>query len=351
MRVRVAVRGGAALAVLAVAVAVAGCGGPPPELSGPESEGTAALELSLVLPADDTFASGVIERVIGIGAGQAGMILAAARPAPDDPPGRQTELVREAVERRTSALIVMTGDPQALAPALAEARAAGIPIVLIGAAVPSGVALPYPRVAFPPVAESAKALVDAAVKALADKELPAEGPARIASPENLDDPRLAPRAAALRAELQGRGITVLPDLPFSISANGPQEAMTAAMAENPRPNLMLACETTAVSAAMTVLNSQFADRAPFVIAGYIDNPEMLSLLDSGFCAAAVDGNLATAGTEALRLVRELIAGGTVPEVTTVPTPVLLSRREGQAVPFVIPRKMGDIPQNLPSMKP
>lgn len=335
--------GGAVLAVL-------GCDGPAEEQPATETAPASAAEIALILPATDSFASRVVERVVGTEAGRARTIFSAARPTPEDPPSRQAEMVSEAVRRHVTALIVMPGEAAALAPALAEARGQGIPVVVLGEEVPARDGPAYERVAFPPLEQPVAGLVTATLAAAAELELPAEGPALIVTPQNSDDSRLPGRAAALREELTKRGVTVLPDLRFTISSQGPQEAITQAMAATPRPVMVLGTETTGIAAAMSLRNTQLKEQA-FVIAGYIDNPDLLTLLDSGFCAAAVDGNMGTAAAEATSRALALIAGSKGSEVVTIPTPVRLSRKAPRNIPFVIPRTMADLPEGISKGQP
>jgi ABC-type sugar transport system substrate-binding protein len=340
--------------VLTLALA-AGCEGQPTDL---HSETTSAgdnevSEIALVLPADSTFAGRLVERVAGVEAGRERTILTPMRPELNDPPSQQAELVRQAIARRVSAVIVMPGDPKSLSPALGEARARGIHVVVLGEPVPPPDGPPFTRVHFPTLAGSTTELVDAATKSAEELELPAEGPALIAVPNNSDDPRLPPRAEALRAELQRRGVTVRPDLSFTISGNAPKEALAQAIAESPRPTMILAVEDTGVSAALRVRNDQMqaGKEPPFAIVGYIDNPDMLTLLDSGFCAATVDGNLSAATMEAVRLTLAMIAGREVPQTVEVPTPVRLARKGSRTVPFTIPTNEADLPKQLRKAAP
>jgi ABC-type sugar transport system substrate-binding protein len=331
----------------------AGCADPAPDFLDESAAAGApsASEIALVLPADSTFAGGLLERVTGRETGQQGTIFSSARPEPGDPPTRQAELVREAAGRRVSAVIVMPGDPQSLAPALAQAREQGVHMLVLGEVVPAPDGPPFPHIALQPAAGPAAELVAAAMGAAEELDLPAEGPAVIAIPENSDDPRLPARAAALRAELQRRGMNVLPDLGFTISSNGPRDAIDGVLAGSPRPTMILTTQDSAITAAMGARNDQLDKGPPFVIAGFMDNPEMLAMLDSGYCAAVVDGSLTAAATRAVQLAHDLIAGRAGSDSIEVPTPVRLTRRAPRTIPYTIPTSEADFPEQLRGAAP
>jgi ABC-type sugar transport system substrate-binding protein len=336
-----------------VLAAVAGCGGEPPPLEelslGPDSSGAVA-EVLMVFPPRRTPEHGIWEAIASDRIGQARMVFSVDRCDPDDPPQRQAEMVRAGADRRVSALIVVPGDPQVLAPALAYARAQGVKIVVLGAEVPIAGEPPLPTVVQTPPEEAAAELVAALVAAAKEEAPPLTGPALLMVPESQDDPRIPARIAALKSRIQEAGLELLSDLPFQIEGNTPHEVLGAAIMQDPRPAVVIGVDDTAVTGAARVRGEKFQE-APFILGGYIDNPEMLSMLRSNFCSAAVDGNLPAAAREAVRLTLEQLEGRTIPDRTVIPTPIRVATGKPRPGMYSRPAGPGGVPRDISGAEP
>jgi ABC-type sugar transport system substrate-binding protein len=345
-------------ATLAGCVFLAGCmGSDPPELEdldGAASRGQldGVAEVVMIFPPVRTPEHAIWGAVASAKIGEAKLVYSVEHPEPDDPPQRQAELVRAAVDRGAAALIVVPGDPEVLAPALAEARARGVKLLTLGAVVPVPDGPPVPAVVQTPPEVSAAELVEVALAAAGAEEPPLEGPAVLLVPESGEDPRVPLRIAGLKDSLQKAGITLLPDLPFQIEGNTPQKLLNAALSQEAgtRPALVFGLDDTAVTSATRVRGERFND-APFILAGYVDNPDMIDLMRSGFCTAAVDGNLTAAAREAVRLTLDLLDGREVPERTEVPTPIRRATKRPNPSAFSLPGGPGGAPRDISGRNP
>lgn len=335
----------------ALILAAAGCDDrlplPETDLAGPG--GASAAEVALVLPPEATIPAGVFERVVAAELGKAQAIYSREKPAPGDPPGRQAELVREATARGVSAVIVVpqAGPTPDLGPALADARTRGVKVVVLGDPVPVLDGPPYPNVRLQDLAGPTAELVAAARKAARESDPPAEGPALILMTSSPDYPRSPGRAAALRAELERAGIAVLPDIAFPPTVEGPTATIREALKTSEPPAFIFGTDDMGVTTTGTIRDRIDSD-APTVVAGFIDNPEMLPVINSGQCAAIVDGNLSAAGARATQLALDLIAGRATEESIEIPTPVRLTRRPLQSGPR---ETRSNVPEGAPGGYP
>jgi ABC-type sugar transport system substrate-binding protein len=333
----------AATVWLAGVLALGGCGGEVPPLEdlglddGASSPG-GVVEVAMIFPSRHSPEHNLWEPVFSGRIGQARMIFTPEHDEPGEPPERQAERIRAAVERGVSALVVVPGDPAVLAPALADARAKGVKVVVLGGEVPVEGGPPLPTVVQPPPEGTAAELVAAALKAAKEAKPPLVGPALLLRPESPDDPRIPRRVAALKAELAKAGIEVLPERTFRIEGKQAQEAVEAAIAEGLRPSMIFGLDDTALTSAARARGALLG-KADFILAGYLDNPDMMAVLRTRMCTAAVDGNLRAAAEEGVRLTLDLLDGREVPARVDVPTPLKLAEGPPRANPYARPPEL------------
>jgi hypothetical protein len=204
----------------------------------------------------------------------------------------QATLVREAIARRPQVLIVEPADPadRELAKAVGEARAAKIPVVLLGRPVaaepgaqPAGAsAAPLILVAPPPFAESARQLVASAIRNAKNAQLKPEGGA-ILLINTAADTFVPDRVAALRDALRAAGITSIVELPFRRDGQVGRKLLTERLQADPKPVLVFGIDFQSTSTSNQVA-SEGVEGRPFVQAGYTS--------DENFNRMVVIGDLA-----------------------------------------------------------
>ena len=217
-------------------------------------------------------------------------------------PTDQATLVREAVARHPQVLIVEPADPADpdLARAVREARAAKIPVILLGrpfsaaaasgsdakAASPSPPPAPEILVAPPAFADSAKQLVAAAIRNARNAKLKPEGGALILVNTAADF--LSPdRLAALRAALQAAGITSIEELRFAKDNQAAHKLLIQRLWADSKPVLVFSVDGQGTLAANQAV-SEIAPERPFIQAGYCSDESQFRMVAAGEFAAQAE---------------------------------------------------------------
>ncbi len=166
-------------------LALGGCGGdsfappPSPELQALPVERPAeakVLSVDLILMAKPTPTTEIWEDAARREAGLTKTFLHVRRPEADAPPAAQAALIRNAVGREVSALLVDPVDAPEVTEALNDAVARGTVVVLLDHAVPArDPSKPMARVSFTPIAEPARRLVEALADDIQRDGLPVDG--------------------------------------------------------------------------------------------------------------------------------------------------------------------------------
>ncbi len=184
-RVRAARLGDLRLGILVAAIA--GCNGgsfvppPAPELTAlSDSSSQNALSVAVILSPEISAESSEWETTVRKEAGRAKVVLSIDRPAPNDPPARQAEMIREVARQRTDALLVDPMDDPEVVAAVHDARAKGKVVVLLDSRLPDrDPAAPLSRVTFVPLAEPGRRFADGLLADIRKAGLPADGHALI----------------------------------------------------------------------------------------------------------------------------------------------------------------------------
>lgn len=325
-----------------LAVGLSGCdrgSAGPPATVAPVDETTA---IGLVLPVPGPPEANVWEQAARLEAAQEKVVLEVIA----EPAARQADAIREALNRGVAALMVVPADPKAIAPALAEARDQGLPIVLLDRSVPVE-GKPLPTVVFPPVERAAVQVVDAASEDARAAGFPADGPALIManSPDAAGD---SPRVAALRQAAEAAKIKVLPIVRFAGYINEATAALRAVLKEHPEVAMVLTEEDMAAQAAVSVRFDLPEDRRRFVVAGFVANEQTLDMMKFNICSGLVDRRLQEFSRRALHAALDLARGQSVPDRIEIETPLV--RATGTPSPNYRPpvlRKPEDTPpENL-----
>jgi ABC-type sugar transport system substrate-binding protein len=332
----------AAIGLVVAALGLAGCSGPsatsgPPVIADPVE----AAVIGVVLPAGGFAEVEYWQQVALAQEARTRAVARLYRLEPDDPPAREADLIRKAAADGCSALVVLAQDAEAVAPAVAEVRKAGMPVVILDNPVPSDGMPPAPTVSYEDDAAVAKKLVEAAMADATEEGFPADGPALIVSNTSTDPHSLA-RIKALHGALDAAGVRVLTDAKFA----GYKEAATTAMAVahdiTPHVAMVFLNDDDAVRGVNEFRHLMERKGRRFVIAGYAVTPDLMKLaggLEGGNVAAAmVDRRVGELMRVAFDTALALARGETVPSDIRVATPMI--RRTGKEFKNFFPPYMG-----------
>jgi ABC-type sugar transport system substrate-binding protein len=318
------VRIGVVLAGSMMGVVWPGCGTgdfvtpPPPELRDSLGGGSRGSTAGSATQTPDPFAPGSTVRSIEMIAGrwqdpdqaetersaarsQAGVERARIRILPDEDPaaseksaGRaksQAQLVREATARKPQALIVEPDDPSDadLARAVQEARAAKVPVVLLGrplAGAKGPGAAPLILVAPQSFADSARQLVALSMRNAGNAKLDPEGGAilLITSP---GDPFLPDRVAAVREALEAAKVSPVDEIRIPKDTEAGARRLTQRLEADARLAMVFAFDFIAASASNQVAGL-IVEKRPFIQAGYTSDDNLPRMALAGEFAALAD---------------------------------------------------------------
>lgn len=271
-------------------------------------------------------------------ANESRVIIEIHKPASGASAGGQSELVRAAVGRSPSAIIIVPDPREDLSEALKAAKAAGIGVVAIG-----GADLPYEvttRVDFANLRETTEQLVDAVRKGASDDLLDPDGPAVILVREPAD-PSSKRRAAVLRHVLEASGVKVLPDLRFTGVMDPAIAELKKALTAHPEISMVFTLEDQGGGGAgyHRYNLKQFTSRR-FVIGSFGVEDRTLELSKSNMLTALVLLNIPSAAVEALNAATALAEGKPYGARVEVPTPLRLANGDEK---FLFPFLPGQSP--------
>jgi hypothetical protein len=209
-------------------------------------------------------------------------------------PGRPADLVREASARHPMALVVEVTDPtdRELAQAIGEARAGGVPVVLVGhplaapspaSSSPSGEPILVVPEAFP---ASARILVDAAINNARNAKLKIDGGAVLVI-NTAGDPLIDDRAQALRNALREAGVKNIQEIRFDLDLDLAKQKVVELLRADRKPGMVFSPDQVGFSAAYNA-TTVLGDERPFVVAGYSNDESGATMARTGeFAAVAI----------------------------------------------------------------
>ncbi len=209
-------------------------------------------------------------------------------------PRSQAELVRQAIARhpQPQALIVEPANPADpdLARAIQEARAAKVPVVLVGrplsvsAGAQGASSGPSPiLVTPPPFAESARDLVAAAIRNAKNANLKPEGGA-IFLVSTGGDAFLPDRVAAIRDALKAAGVNAIQEVRFAPNSQIIRKLLIERLKADPKPALVFSFDYLGATGSNEAVRD-IAQERPFIQAGYTSEDHLLRMADAGEFAA------------------------------------------------------------------
>lgn len=336
----VRVRVGAALAVAMIVAMSAGCGDgdfvPPPPPETGDSIGSRDVAPGASIPKAGTASTASaatvrridfiaprrmdpIESAVEIAAArtQAGYDHARLHVRPDDDVAgapdasasrdkSQAELIRVSIAQKASAVIVDPDDPddKELAHAVREARAAGVPVVVVGRPIAGAGELkaagmaPMVLVAPPPFGQSARRLVELSIRNLKNDKVDPSGGAIILVTTPADR-FAADRAAAIRQALADAKITPVSELRIPKDLEAAAVSLTGKLDENRKLALVFFTDYNGSLASNNVA-AKISEKRPYVQAGYAADETRVRMVRAGNYAAIAE-------YEPTRLIRKAVS--------------------------------------------
>jgi len=313
--------------LIAVASIVCGCdAGRPasttPTVSDDENPAEVSTYLYLILPAERTPLLSSYEQAALLAAGKEQAILRLEKPEEDAPASRQVELIRKAIADGATAILIVAQDPKAVAPALVEAREKGISVVLLDRPVPVE-GTPLTLVTQPPLAESARKMVDQVIKAVEEFKLPAEAPAVLIVHQRPDDPDLSARASALREALKGAGVTEIMEFRFEEPGAESKTLYEQAVTREPTVSMIFANDDDALAAVAGPRADSVRDGGvPRMLGGMVSQPRNLDLVSFNQAAGLVNMDIQGLMDRAVRAAIEQARGVDEPSRIVVPRKIV-----------------------------
>jgi ABC-type sugar transport system substrate-binding protein len=227
------------------------------------------------------------------------------------PPAQQADVILEAMEKGVSAFLVVAADPDAVAPALGEARDRGLAVVVIGDEVPVE-GDPFPLVTFPPAAEAAGRVV----KALSDDPGRRSGSETraIVLRDDAAEWHAPGLAESLRAAAVESGMPSAKVVPFEKRTASAREAIAEALGDDLSNGFVLFEDRVGAEAAALVANDAKAGRGGGLrIGGFVADrdPRLRDLL--GGRAVVVDRRVPEVARRASRTALRMLKGEKVPD--------------------------------------
>lgn len=254
-----------------------------------------------------------------------------------DSPGTEAELVRKAITRNPSALIVEAADPadSDLAKALNEARDRGLPVVVMGRPltglppVPARVqgsgkaggraVGPLVNLVPEPFARSARPMVEDAVRNARNAKLSPEGAVIMINTSG--DGLFEDRALALREALRNAGITAIEELRFAGNLDKGQADLIALLRANRKLTLVLATDLLGMTAGLQATGT-LGDGHLLVIAGYASDDTLAHAVKGGDYAAMAIFSAERLIAKAVTTAAAVARGERLPDRVELLVPVL-----------------------------
>lgn len=249
--------------------------------------------------------------------GQNNALLEVSELKADDPATKQADLVRDAVARGSSALIVVAADPKSIAPALLEARAKGVHVVLLSRPVPVQGHPPFPLVSYPGFDEYAKKMLEVGRKVARDRKIADDAPAMILVHEPKDD-HTDLRVEALKKALREAKIPLVAVEHFEEYPAKANRAIEKVIKKHPDLGYILADEDQAVEGTTAARGLYNPEKPPIVI-GFVWSQKQKAFLRSGDVAALVNRKVQGGAARAVKAAVALCRGEPLPDLAMRPS--------------------------------
>jgi ABC-type sugar transport system substrate-binding protein len=275
-----------------------------------------AREIHVVLPDSNPAAKEVWNRAARLEAGE----VKAFYVPHECQPGQQAGAIRVAVAQGARVLIVIPGDPAAIASTVAEIRSEGVPIVILGEPLPEGSpSAQIPTVTWGDLTEAAKRFLGGAREYAKQFGTPDDSQAIILK-NNGGDSTATARVAALEAALKDAGIPLAGVVSFDRTIDSATAEATKAAQADPKINYILTEDEQGLDGAVKARDRLNASQRKVVVAGFCFYGDMKPAVSTGKIAAAAQLSSRTLMRRACRLAVQLLndPAAQVPERTEVP---------------------------------
>jgi ABC-type sugar transport system substrate-binding protein len=277
-------------------------------------------EWVLILPAEDLADYRLLDHVIQTEAGKHHWAFHVERPTPIDPPGMQAKLIRAAVGRGVSSMIVVPEDQASdLVDALEFATDKKTPIVLLEQNVPVK-GQPIPAILFASYEKPSQQLVKALLEDCEMNKLPADFSALLVQriPGDIGS---ASRISAIEAELKKANVPIAEKLTFRGVTVDAKRAIDDAIQRHRNVGMIVCDEDQGLNAAAQAVgaNQRLAENDPkvfrFSVAGFIISKSRLVLVENGSASAVADRGIVEMAKQAVDHIASITDGKPVPLVT------------------------------------
>jgi ABC-type sugar transport system substrate-binding protein len=309
---------------------------PPPSSFGSSADAprsdSRAVAFIMARPDKAPAEIGVWEQALRTEGNRNKIIVEVAQPGDKDAPGKQAELIRDAVNRGVAGLLVVP-DPES-ADALVQARDSGAIVVLVDHSIELK-GKPLPVVAYEPAAKSAEALVAAAIQAAKEFELSPKGPALIVR-HKLQDSHSVDRAHALEEALKRANVEVLPPLEFNDEFKELSTRLGQVTTAHPKLPMIFIADEEALMPTAEFRNSMYSgDR--FAMVAYATESKYRKFVTSGQCAAIADVNPPRLAHKALQVLMEIKRGKTPPDRVDLDMAIHRAKRNDNTLTVPLPK--------------
>jgi len=273
-------------------------------------------------------------------AGHEHAMLQIERPEQGAPSSRQVELIEKAVADGSTAIIVLPQDPKTVGPALEAARERGISVVVLDLPVKAA-GEPFTLVTQPPIAESARPMIDAVLAGVKKAKLSPQGPAVLVVNRDSAETVAEARTEGMRKALHDAGISDVSVVQY-VQHSAANEAEHAASNEEfyramldrtPRPSMVFAMDDAGI---MALSQAKRADiehnlKAP-ILGGLASKKIGLELNGSNLMASVVDMRTRPLLEQAILTAIKLFRGESIESPIRVARPVRIKPDLREALP-------------------
>ena len=311
--------------LLITILAVSGCSftpEPPPELN--EIKDTLkipTITVEMILAGDDIDDRLFWEQAARLEASNAKAVFSIARKTNAEPPAKMAELIRSAIKRGVTALVVEPVEGSEFVEAVNDARDQGVSVVLLDKVIPGrDPSKTYPAVIYTPFEEPAGKVVDALIKRAAADGLPADGTALV-----LVNPTYAPdteyKVATLTKALEKAGVTKVERLEYNGKFEEVQKTLTAKLESDPKITLVIGHEENGITGAVNTRKT-LKPKRKFEVAGTASVDRILAAEVIDATPGIADRNVSNLARQALKVAVAMAKGEAVPPETLLPLPYI-----------------------------
>ena len=289
-----------------------GADGPAGEVVPIAPKPTFARAIAVIRPVEGAIAADVFEQVIHHDASIVGLITDVFKV----PPVEMGPEIRTQIDRGVSAIIVITGSEQAedLSKPLAEARSAGVPVLILGSLVPD---LDVPTVTFDDPDPPARVLVEKTIAAADAAGLPDSGEV-ILLVNGPQDEAAQGRLDALHRALDEAGVENVHEVRFTGYRDEARDALAPDLEPDPETGdpavirAILSIEDQGIGYTSALRNQMEHDPPRFEVASFIEDKNSRRNNEMNIVAVLAERNIASLAHRAFLTIEAMIEDPSAP---------------------------------------